>query len=259
LIFILQSMAAQGGDAEQLFFFEDRSGRESSKPAGSKRKGNTRDDGSSTEDEEDEMSDEEGSSESDESDDDAEGSSDDASTRSESLAEHIDEEEEEEEDQPTTKQSKQQQKAPAKAAKSAVTIAGTEAAGAGSEATGRKGKKGGPVWEDPADAQISVSLASKARLRRLRASEQQDVVDGEEYEAVLRKQHAALHPRTQWAAARQKGGRRAGAAGVGEGERAGDEGEEEVDELEELAAAAMPLVQAGRSTRLLPGASCSLP
>jgi hypothetical protein len=35
------------------------------------------------------------------------------------------------------------------------------------------------VWEDPADAQMSVSLASSSRLRKLRATHTQDTVDGE--------------------------------------------------------------------------------
>lgn len=36
-----------------------------------------------------------------------------------------------------------------------------------------------PVWADPADAEVSVNLASKARLRKLRASHGQQEIDGE--------------------------------------------------------------------------------
>eukprot|EP00967_Tisochrysis_lutea_P053830 scaffold67108_cov16-Tisochrysis_lutea.AAC.1 len=36
-----------------------------------------------------------------------------------------------------------------------------------------------PVWADPADAEVAVNLASKARLRKLRASHDQQEVDGE--------------------------------------------------------------------------------
>jgi len=36
-----------------------------------------------------------------------------------------------------------------------------------------------PVWSDPADAEITVNLASKARLRKLRVSHSQQEVDGE--------------------------------------------------------------------------------
>jgi hypothetical protein len=228
--FVLTMQSMGGGseaNADQLFFFEDRAGRgNTSQSAGSKRKGSgSDDDGSSADEEEeseDEMSEEEESDKSGGRESDQEGSSDDTSSKSESLAEHISDDEEDEEDQPSAKQILLQQKAALKAARAAVTIAGNEAASKGGKPAGGKTKKGGPVWEDPADAQISVSLASKARLRKLRTDTSQDVVGGQDYEAALRKKHAELHPRTQWAAVRQKGSRRAGATAA-----AGDEGQGE--------------------------------
>lgn len=79
------------------------------------------------------------------------------------------------------------------------------------------GKKRGraPVWEDPADADISIQVAAAPRLRKLRQAKGQTEMTGSEYEAALRRQHCALHSRTSWAMSRrqqQQKGKAAGAA-----------------------------------------------
>lgn len=45
-----------------------------------------------------------------------------------------------------------------------------------------------PVWFDPADEQLTVSLKEVARLRKLRTGAGEDVVGGLEYEGRLRLQ-----------------------------------------------------------------------
>ncbi|KAL6753672.1 WD40-repeat-containing domain protein [Haematococcus lacustris] len=84
------------------------------------------------------------------------------------------------------------------------------------------------VWADPADAALSVSLASSARTRKLRNSHKQDKVSGLAYEAALRKQHAALHTRTAWAQVKPRSSLAGRQAGLG-GDPAGEEEEEEED------------------------------
>lgn len=52
----------------------------------------------------------------------------------------------------------------------------------------RKGSARAPVWNDPADLQLSVSLADTKRLRKLRSDAKEDVISGQEYEMKLRQQ-----------------------------------------------------------------------
>lgn len=71
-----------------------------------------------------------------------------------------------------------------------------------------------PVWDDPADADITVQVAAAPRLRKLRQSKGQTDMTGVEYEAALRRQHCVLHSRTSWALTnrqQQQKGRGAGA------------------------------------------------
>ena len=56
-----------------------------------------------------------------------------------------------------------------------------------------------PAWEDSDDERMMVSLASVSRLRKLRKTEAEDVVNGKEYVKRLRKQFELLNPRPQWA------------------------------------------------------------
>jgi len=55
------------------------------------------------------------------------------------------------------------------------------------------------VWEDSDDDHLVVSLASVPRLRKLRETEEDDVVSGREYIRRLRKQYLSLYPPPDWA------------------------------------------------------------
>lgn len=50
-------------------------------------------------------------------------------------------------------------------------------------------KKNPPAWEDSDDERILVSLGSEARLRKLRRTEEEDIINGKEYTRRLRKQY----------------------------------------------------------------------
>lgn len=56
-----------------------------------------------------------------------------------------------------------------------------------------------PAWEDSDDDRLVVSLASVPRLRKLRETEEEDVVTGKEYVRRLRKQYNRLYPTPEWA------------------------------------------------------------
>ncbi|MCJ1395192.1 hypothetical protein MMC18_008075 [Xylographa bjoerkii] len=56
-----------------------------------------------------------------------------------------------------------------------------------------------PAWIDSDDERITVSLASNPRLRKLRISETEDVVNGKEYTRRLRQQFERLYPVPEWA------------------------------------------------------------
>ena len=68
------------------------------------------------------------------------------------------------------------------------------------------------MWTDPSDTQLRVRVASVSRLRKLRATEEEAVVGGDQYEERLRRQHAVLNPNTSWAHPR---GRKSGKEGEG--------------------------------------------
>lgn len=55
------------------------------------------------------------------------------------------------------------------------------------------------AWEDSDDERLMVSLATVPRLRKLRRTEAEDIVDGREYSSRLRKQYEMLHPKPEWA------------------------------------------------------------
>jgi U3 small nucleolar RNA-associated protein 18 len=56
-----------------------------------------------------------------------------------------------------------------------------------------------PAWVDSDDERLIVSLASVPRLRKLRETEADDVVNGREYVRRLRKQYTRLYPTPEWA------------------------------------------------------------
>jgi U3 small nucleolar RNA-associated protein 18 len=54
------------------------------------------------------------------------------------------------------------------------------------------------VWYDSDDDRLTVSLATNTRLRKLRDTEDDDVVSGREYIQRLRRQYEKLHPPPEW-------------------------------------------------------------
>ena len=57
------------------------------------------------------------------------------------------------------------------------------------------------AWTDPDDASLEVSLASSARLRKLRDAPEEDAINGREYERRLRRQFVKMNPTPEWATA----------------------------------------------------------
>ena len=55
------------------------------------------------------------------------------------------------------------------------------------------------VWVDSDDERIVVSLASNPRLRKLRLTDSEDLVNGREYTKRLRRQFEQLYPVPEWA------------------------------------------------------------
>lgn len=55
------------------------------------------------------------------------------------------------------------------------------------------------AWVDSDDERIVVSLASNPRLRKLRTTESEDLVNGKEYSKRLRRQYERLYPVPDWA------------------------------------------------------------
>ncbi|KAL6235384.1 hypothetical protein BDW75DRAFT_230347 [Aspergillus navahoensis] len=55
------------------------------------------------------------------------------------------------------------------------------------------------LWHDSDDERITISLAGNNRLRKLRATESEDIISGKEYIRRLRRQYLQLHPTPDWA------------------------------------------------------------
>ncbi|CAG8434057.1 10724_t:CDS:10 [Ambispora gerdemannii] len=60
-------------------------------------------------------------------------------------------------------------------------------------------KLGKRAWDDPDDKSAYVSLNRQARLKKLKKTEEEDVISGDKYEIRLRQQHEKLHPTPSWA------------------------------------------------------------
>lgn len=56
-----------------------------------------------------------------------------------------------------------------------------------------------PAWDDSDDERLMISLAGNSRLRKLRASEAEDMVSGKEYAKRLRRQFQRMNPVPEWA------------------------------------------------------------
>ncbi|KAF1973351.1 WD40 repeat-like protein [Bimuria novae-zelandiae CBS 107.79] len=55
-----------------------------------------------------------------------------------------------------------------------------------------------PAWDDSDDERLVVSLASVPQLRKLRDTEEDDMVNGKEYVRRLRRQYERLYPVPEW-------------------------------------------------------------
>jgi U3 small nucleolar RNA-associated protein 18 len=58
---------------------------------------------------------------------------------------------------------------------------------------------GKPAWEDSDDERVVVSLASMPRLKKLRETAEDDLINGKEYVRRLRRQYQSLYPTPDWA------------------------------------------------------------
>ncbi|KAL4974512.1 WD40-repeat-containing domain protein [Aspergillus desertorum] len=75
------------------------------------------------------------------------------------------------------------------------------------------------LWHDSDDERITISLAGNNRLRKLRVTESEDIINGKEYIRRLRRQYLQLHPTPDWAKPNLK---------------KADEDEDESDRVEEM-------------------------
>jgi U3 small nucleolar RNA-associated protein 18 len=104
-----------------------------------------------------------------------------------------------------------------------------------------------PAWTDPDDASLEVSLASSARLRKLRDAPEEDAVNGREYERRLRRQFVKMNPTPEWAtAAARRKRRRADSDGGGDDVVGGPD-------LDSLVTSSGGILGHRRRTRLDPG------
>jgi U3 small nucleolar RNA-associated protein 18 len=89
------------------------------------------------------------------------------------------------------------------------------------------------VWQDPADAAVSVPVAAVARLRKLRQYKGQADMSGVQYEEALRRQHTILNPRTNWASV-GKGSKNAARSGAASDHVIDDEREPDESSAQQL-------------------------
>ncbi|CAG8767588.1 3155_t:CDS:2, partial [Acaulospora colombiana] len=69
-------------------------------------------------------------------------------------------------------------------------------------------KSHNPIWTDPDDETLRISIASDKRLRKLREDASEDVILGNEYEKRLRKQLETIVPVPKWAVSARRKRRR---------------------------------------------------
>ncbi|KAL9099281.1 MAG: hypothetical protein Q9163_005198 [Psora crenata] len=86
------------------------------------------------------------------------------------------------------------------------------------------------AWIDSDDERIVVSLASNPRLRKLRRTETEDVVDGKEYTKRLRHQFEQLYPVPRWVSscAHRSGTR---TSGIGRANVSNSSGDDSADDM----------------------------
>ncbi|KAJ5476200.1 hypothetical protein N7475_001929 [Penicillium sp. IBT 31633x] len=91
------------------------------------------------------------------------------------------------------------------------------------------------LWYDSDDDRLAVSLASQARLRKLRNTEDEDVVSGKEYIRRLRRQFTRLHPTPEWATPEVKRRKTDSDSDAGSGEEIDSDDENEHLSMQPLA------------------------
>jgi U3 small nucleolar RNA-associated protein 18 len=104
-----------------------------------------------------------------------------------------------------------------------------------------------PAWTDPDDASLEVSLASSARLRKLRDAPDEDTIGGREYERRLRRQYVKMNPTPEWATAARRKRRRT------EGDSDADAGVVTTPGLDTLVTSSGGILDRKIRTRLDPG------
>lgn len=91
------------------------------------------------------------------------------------------------------------------------------------------------VWNDSDDERMAISLAGVSRLRKLRTTESEDVVNGTEYIRRLRTQFLRLHPTPDWANTELRKKRKSRRKSHGSGsEVSSSEGEMDTDDDEDV-------------------------
>ncbi len=104
------------------------------------------------------------------------------------------------------------------------------------------------AWTDPDDASLEVSLASSARLRKLRDAPEEDAINGREYERRLRRQFVKMNPTPEWATAAARRKRRRTDSGAD-----GDDGDVGGLDLDTLVTSSGGILGHRHRTRLDPG------
>jgi len=82
-----------------------------------------------------------------------------------------------------------------------------------SQEAGSEAKASGPgaaAWLDPDDAELEVDLTARSRTMKLRQSNKEKKVSGNEYERRLREHFVKLHGHAQWADEKARAGKEAG-------------------------------------------------
>ncbi|KAF9924478.1 U3 small nucleolar RNA-associated protein 18 [Mortierella alpina] len=118
---------------------------------------------------------------------------------------------------------------------------------------------GKPAWVDEDDKTLAISLKSVNRLKKLRKEENEDVVNGVDYEQRLRRQFEKVHPVPSWAQpAGSKKRRRTTALGAGSDSEYSDEEAEHEDNTISLLMNSKGYLELSTKLRILSSESLSV-
>ncbi|KAI9738812.1 MAG: hypothetical protein M1834_008319 [Cirrosporium novae-zelandiae] len=109
-----------------------------------------------------------------------------------------------------------------------------------------------PAWEDSDDERLMVSLASDSRLRKLRVTEAEDMINGKEYTRRLRIQFQRLNPVPGWAnpSISQRPRKKRKTTDEGSGISSQESSDDEID-VDEGELSTLPLAQLLQNTEML--------